>query len=488
MKIATISYSITNLTMMKKILLSCLVFSLLLTANLQAQSPELKNGITFKRLFVDYHTPVLEELAEVDLYTGGIEIGYLRNLNKFLNLNVPAKVRSVTLPNDAGNFSSREVAAGLDAILQLQYFEAKNWINPYLMAGVGGEYISGNDANFALPLGVGLNIRLGQQFYVQLQSEYRLGFTDNRDNLIHGIGFMVPFGKPAPPPPPDADGDGITDLDDLCPLEAGTAAMGGCPDQDNDGIADKDDECPTEAGPKPLKGCPDGDNDGIPNKDDACPDVAGMVKFDGCPDSDNDGIQDSDDQCPTEAGPASNNGCPYADTDNDGVIDKDDQCPNEPGTAANDGCPDLDGDGIIDKKDRCPDKAGPASNRGCPEITKEDKEVLEFAVQNVNFKSASASLTAASLGVLDQVADIMLRYPDYNLAIGGHTDSIGNLTTNLNLSKKRAKACYDYLISKGVTPNRMSHEGYGETQPIANNKYRDGRDQNRRVEFNIFLK
>ncbi|MCB0565544.1 MAG: OmpA family protein, partial [Phaeodactylibacter sp.] len=170
-----------------------------------------------------------------------------------------------------------------------------------------------------------------------------------------------------------------------------------------------------------------------------------------------------------------------------GVADKNDRCPDVKGSLIMAGCPDTDGDGLADPDDRCPETAGPIANRGCPEIKEEDRQVLNFAMKNVQFETGKAALRATSYPILDQVLDILSRYSDYKLRISGHTDSTGNAESNQALSQNRAKACYDYLVQKGVSPSRMSYIGYGESRPIANNKYASGREQNRRVEFDIYL-
>ena len=78
----------------------------------------------------------------------------------------------------------------------------------------------------------------------------------------------------------------------------------------------------------------------------------------------------------------------------------------------------------------------------------------------------------------------MNEYPNANFNIEGHTDSSGAAKTNQRLSEKRAKAVLDYLINKGgVAASRLSSAGLGEDYPIATNKTRAGRAQNRRVEF-----
>ncbi|MEP7283038.1 MAG: outer membrane protein OmpA, partial [Rubrivivax sp.] len=67
----------------------------------------------------------------------------------------------------------------------------------------------------------------------------------------------------------------------------------------------------------------------------------------------------------------------------------------------------------------------------------------------------------------------------------GHTDSIGSNAYNQGLSVRRANAVRDYLVSRGVEKNRVYTEGKGETQPVADNKTREGRAKNRRVEIEV---
>ena len=79
----------------------------------------------------------------------------------------------------------------------------------------------------------------------------------------------------------------------------------------------------------------------------------------------------------------------------------------------------------------------------------------------------------------------MRKYPDYNLSIEGHTDNTGGQEINEKLSESRAKACYDYLVSKGIPASRLKYKGFGQSRPIANNNTYSGRTLNRRVEFNM---
>ncbi|MEO0472066.1 MAG: OmpA family protein, partial [Bacteroidota bacterium] len=218
-----------------------------------------------------------------------------------------------------------------------------------------------------------------------------------------------------------------------------------------------------------------------------CPEEFGLKELEGCPkpDSDGDGILDEVDDCPEVAGLAEFKGCP--DSDGDLVPDREDDCPNEKGILDLGGCPDRDGDGVKDDADKCPDLAGTAELSGCPEIEEEVKEQLEFATKSVQFESASNVLKTSSYAVLDTIVSIMNEYTGYHLRASGHTDSRGEVGPNQLLSEKRAKACIDYLISKGIDPERVESVGFGESKPIADNINRAGRAKNRRVEFELFV-
>jgi len=463
---------------MRKSLLQLLLAAFLMVSlsAVQAQDTDEKmpGALTLKALFVNFDTPFRGEATDFQNTTNGVEIGYIHPINKFFNLAIPLKIGEARFPvnTDPGS-GEKELFGALDAILQFQILPGDRIISPYVMAGAGALIERrGDDANsnmhLDLPMGVGTNVRLTKNLGLNVQAEFRNSLSDLRNNTQLGAGLIWKFGKAGPPPLADMDGDGIIDIDDDCPAVAGLSSLRGCPDGDGDGIADKSDDCPN---------------------------TAGLAKFAGCPDSDSDGIKDGDDGCPTEAGPKDNNGCPIMDRDGDGVDDADDRCPDEKGPSNNNGCPvilivDTDGDGVEDVKDKCPTLAGPASNNGCPEMAKEDKERLTFAMKNVQFNTSRASLRTASnsANILDEIAGLMKKYPSYSLSISGHTDSVGDAASNQKLSENRAKTCYDYLILKGIDASRMNYVGYGETQPIADNINKAGREKNRRVEFNMFLK
>lgn len=470
-----------------------LILSVLTQSN--AQNHEFKDGISFKKLFLDYQSQNGGEFTRFKDYKSGFELGYHRALGNNLNLVVPFKFGVVNSHVDSVKTFQKTIA-GLDA--QVQYFFNKNGgiITPYVMGGVGGVMEFSGDFNVQVPLGVGLFFRVSTTTYFNWQSEYRYSFAENRNNLQHGIGFVHWFGNtPKAPDLPmpvdqefiDTDGDGVEDALDLCPNEYGLKEFNGCPDNDKDGVPDYMDKCPDLAGLKEFGGCPDTDKDGVPDFEDECPNVAGPKANKGCPygDIDGDGVPDNEDKCPDVAGPKSNNGCPLADRDGDGIPDAEDRCPDKPGLRIYNGCPDTDGDGIDDSRDKCPEIPGTVANEGCPEISKEDKKTLDIAMRAVQFQTGSAVLKPESNAVLDQIADIMRRYKDFNMVISGHTDNTGTSSLNQTLSERRAKACYDYLVKKGISADRMSYAGFGETRPVSTNDNEKGRSLNRRVEFNM---
>ncbi len=472
---------------MKKLCFTLFTLICLLTNQAHAQYEFAKDGLGVRATFPNFQYPISNEWKTSDFSTGA-EIEYVRHLNKALNLALPLRIMKARLPVDKNGAANETSAISLDATLQLKFFRENNFIYPYLYAGIGAMNEDFSAFSYAAPAGVGLNFRLATHTYLSLKGEYRFGFDELRNNVQLGAGLLVLLGEGNTQPKvtiKDTDGDGIPDNQDLCPTVAGLPQFNGCPDTDGDGIPDGEDECPTEAGPVATKGCPDRDGDGVPDKDDLCPDQPGPVATRGCPDRDGDGVPDKDDQCPDQPGPVATQGCP--DRDGDGVPDKDDRCPDQPGPVALRGCPDRDGDGVPDRDDRCPDTPGLASNFGCPEVTKEDKETLTFAMKAVQFETAKSTFLPQSFEVLNRIVDILKRYPDYKMRISGHTDSVGSTASNQTLSERRAQACYDYFIARGISANRLSYAGYGKARPIADNRTAAGREQNRRVEFEIYL-
>ena len=103
----------------------------------------------------------------------------------------------------------------------------------------------------------------------------------------------------------------------------------------------------------------------------------------------------------------------------------------------------------------------------------------------IQFEYDSAQITGEeSQQTLDEVAEILKENPDMHIEIGGHTSSEGSDAYNQDLSERRAEEVARQLEARGVDPNQLDTEGYGESTPIADNSTEDGREANRRVEFN----
>jgi outer membrane protein OmpA-like peptidoglycan-associated protein len=86
---------------------------------------------------------------------------------------------------------------------------------------------------------------------------------------------------------------------------------------------------------------------------------------------------------------------------------------------------------------------------------------------------------------LVKIATILNQFAEMKVLVEGHTDNIGTEEYNLGLSKRRAQAVSEFLVSQGVVATRLSFEGYGESRPVADNATDAGRQKNRRVDLVI---
>jgi outer membrane protein OmpA-like peptidoglycan-associated protein len=381
-------------------------------------------------------------------------------LDKGFSLELGADINKISIIGNDPETNPGDLAL-LNVGLAVKYnlleaFGKESWFAPYVKFGGGYNWLKWDGAGSG-NAGLGFDMWMSDNIAINLQSMYKHSFDDNFQPFFqHNLGLSVKFGGT------DTDGDGIFDNDDACPEVFGLEAFAGCPDTDGDGIKDGDDKCPNVAGPVEFNGCPDTDGDGIVDKDDSCPKVKGTKANNGCPDSDGDGVIDSKDSCPNVAGPKANKGCPWPDTDKDGILDKDDKCPKVAGLAELKGCP-------------APKEV----------ITKEAKAKLDAYAKTIYFNSSKSTFKGGVTDKLDAIAAIMKEYDRANFTIEGHTDSQGAKAYNQKLSESRANAVMDYLVSKGIASQRLSAAGFGEDYPVASNKTRAGRAENRRVEINL---
>ncbi|MGL2962500.1 OmpA family protein [Flavobacterium sp. RSB2_4_14] len=378
--------------------------------------------------------------------------GSFNRINRYVLPRVNNADYTVVNPGDLNYYA-------VDAVINysLMNLIKSKTIDPSVHIGGGYGWIGDDISAGTLNGGLGLTYWFNEFVGLSYRATYKQSFEDVREDMPshmqHFAGLTFKFGGS------DKDNDGIYDKDDACPEVAGLKQFNGCPDTDGDGIEDSKDTCPEVAGPVEFNGCPDTDGDGISDNVDACVDVKGLKEFNGCPDTDGDGTQDKDDKCPTVAGPKDNAGCPRP--------------------------LDADKDGVPDLEDDCPTVAGPASNRGCPEVTPEVVEQLKIQARSVFFNSGKSTFKtgdAATITSLDAMREILKNYPNAKFSIEGHTDSDGSDKFNQKLSEDRANAVRNAMIEKGVNPENLTAVGFGESKPIATNKTKEGKAQNRRTE------
>lgn len=347
---------------------------------------------------------------------------------------------------------NKHTYASIDGMFKYHLTRGLYTLDPYATLGGGYTWLDTSNRNLntvGSPTangGLGLNIWLTSSFGFTLQSQYKYAFEDyGLKHFQHSGGITYRFGEK------DTDNDGINDKDDKCPELFGMIETGGCPDRDGDGVIDSEDLCPDNFGPAHLSGCPDRDGDGTPDKYDLCPDEPGAIDDDGCP---------------------------RRDTDNDGVDDRFDKCPEVPGLRENAGCPDPE-----------QEARAKAATELQQQLTR-DKDIKQAVITELNkyaklitFNNGKTTLTTEATVALDEVIKIMTIQKFMKFHIAGHTDNTGNKAKNLTLSNKRAIAVRDYLLFKGIEESKITSQGYGQENPIADNTTAEGRMQNRRVEI-----
>ena len=456
---------------MKRIKISLASLALVATVgSVQAQDENSKWAIGFGINSVDIRTPhqfgdFLKDWGgtkDLNILPAVTKLSVARYIGAGFSAEIEGSMNKIKKGFDGYSEDKSFWSANLQAKYALRrlFTTESGWFDPYIK--VGGGYTAyesrfdDKEGGFKALAGGGINFWFTDHLGVNLQTGYHHGFQKNgTDYFQHSAGIVIKFGSK------DTDKDGIPDNKDACPEVAGLKEFNGCPDTDGDGIPDKDDACPQVKGLKEFNGCPDTDGDGIADKDDACPEVAGPKEFNGCPDTDGDGIADKDDKCPDVAGPAENGGCPW---------------------------PDTDGDGVLDKDDLCPEVAGPASNKGCPEPDEKEQKQLNQYAKTILFDTGKATIKFESAEVLNQILNVLKKYPNSRFRIEGHTDSTGKKAKNMILSQNRADAVKVYLIQGGIDASRLESQGFGPEKPIASNKNKKGRELNRRVEINLIKK
>jgi len=124
---------------------------------------------------------------------------------------------------------------------------------------------------------------------------------------------------------------------------------------------------------------------------------------------------------------------------------------------------------------------------GAQVVRVDDGIVITFDENSgVYFDTAKYNINAASQATLDKLANVLKEYPDTDVLVVGHTDSVGADEMNMTLSKNRAQSVTNYFVqNKNLGSGRFTTNWYGETAPVADNTTAEGRAKNRRVNLAI---
>lgn len=376
--------------------------------------------------------------AGLDNMQPALMLSFLNGISPNVDYSVNLMLSSLKYPFRDNTPSRAEgLYTTLDASAHIKLLSDNHFFSPYLAGGVGASMFEGGRFDAFMPLGVGAQFRIAPRSFIFSNFRYNVPVTSRANYYFtYTLGFAGFVGKePEVKPLPVVE-------------------------------------------PAPPS---DRDKDGIIDENDKCPDVPGLARYEGCPipDSDGDGINDEQDKCPKVAGVAKYQGCPIPDSDGDGINDEEDKCPNTPGEARFQGCPnpDRDGDGIRNEDDRCPDVPGVPEMQGCPKI--------DYEAHAVRFAVSSATLTADGKAELDKLADFLKQHDGIRIRLDGYTDASGNDKINIPLSQKRAAAAKDYLVSQGIGADRIETEGHGAADPVGDNKTKEGKARNRRIEVTV---
>lgn len=420
---------------------------------------------------------------------------------------------------DFGEYESTIIPITLR--FRISPFDVKGW-NPYFYIG-GGVMNFSNDTKpnvnsgkpieedgwvAIVPAGIGAEFALGERVLLDFSlggamsstydlDAYRAGGDDIWDSYLNaslGLTFtgenckadkdMDGLGKcdeikiGTNPNVADTDGDGLNDGEEYLtyktnPLQA---------DSDLDGLTDFDEVKST--GTNPL--IADTDNDGLNDGEE-------LNKYKTDPlvvDTDKDGLNDGNEVVTTKTNPT------MADTDKDGLTDGEEvnKYKTNPLIA------DTDGDGLSDSEEVLKYKTNPLDKdtddgtvddgtevkRGTDPLNGEDDVVkigVPIILEGITFDVAKATIKPESELTLMKALKTLQTYEDISVEIGGHTDSDGSAKSNLKLSESRAESVKAWLVNKGIDASRISVKGYGEDKPIADNKTKEGKQKNRRIEF-----
>ncbi len=438
--------------------------------SLRGQNSRYPNGFTYKVLGIDTYSSYMEELYTLDQQTFGFCATYNRYLNPNLSLSFPFRLGTMNYPYDFRSFHNDWTFYAQDVALKYNFSikEAKK-IQPYMMVGLGFMNIPKAEKTWEtqLPVELGLDIELLDGVFLEVSTSYRIASGANAWHNGIGIQFLFDTKKETAiisntvtsitrsiAPESQIHSSSVFNSDHFTTLlDDHHFSISEVADDDKDGVPNVVDKCPNEFGEEGASGCPpyDDDQDGLANYEDRCPLEVGLIEYGGCPD-----------------------------TDGDDIPDIFDACPNDVGSRSCKGCPDTDGDKVPNRLDKCPTEPGRADNEGCPLIS--ESEVISMkGIKPIYFEANSYVLDTKNLENLNAIVDLMKQYPTAVLSISGFAYDGDDEKYNDDLSLKRAKNCFEYLIQKGISEQRITYQGFGNTRNIKSEKLQKSAD------FQLFM-
>ena len=378
-------------------------------------------------------------------------------------------------------------------------WDLKGW-NPYFYVGGGvmnfsvdtkptgvtsGKPTEDNGWVAVIPAGIGAEFALSERVLLDFSlggamtssydlDSYRSGKDEIWDSYLNvGLGLTVTgenckadkdndgLGKclekeiGTDPNNPDTDGDGLNDGEEYLTYKTDPLKV----DTDGDGLNDYDEVKVYKTNPLVV----DTDGDGLSDGDEVMKYKTDPLKAD----TDGDGLTDGEEVLKYKTNPL------LKDTDGDGLTDSEEVIKYKTNPLVKD----TDGGSVDD---------GTEVKRGTDPLDPNDDVVkigVPIILEGITFDVNKTTIKPESEATLMKALKTLQTYPEISVEIAGYTDSDGSAKSNLKLSQGRADAVKAWLVEKGIDANRISTVGYGEDKPIADNKTKEGKAKNRRIEF-----